>query len=120
MRDTAVAIVYERLRETALHCCIIIWDMQNFILVHEDVVIVSAVLYVITDVITVVLDDACIAGATVLLPTERSVMLWQKRVPEYQLESKVGDNLMALRGQVRHPCQSWGLLPLLTGITWVV
>lgn len=61
-----------------------------------------------------------IAGATVLLPTELFVMLWQKRVPEYPLESRVVDNLMALLVQVRLPCQSWGLLPLLTVITWVV
>jgi hypothetical protein len=77
--------------------------------------ILSAV-HVMTEV--TVFDN--IAGATVLLPTERFVMLWQKRVPEYQLESKVVDNLMGLWVQVRHPCQSWGLLPLLTVITWVV
>lgn len=77
--------------------------------------IVRAV-HVMTDV--TVTDN--IAGATVLLPTELSVMLWQKRVPEYRPESKVADNLMALWVQVRHPCQSWGLLPLLTVVMWVV
>jgi hypothetical protein len=69
---------------------------------------------------TYVSDPENVAGVTVSLPTEGSAMLWQKKVPEYQQESKVVDNLMSLWAQDPHPCQSWGLLPLLMVIMWVV